>query len=734
MRLSLRTLLAFEDNIFDVEQHRRLEQILPTDPHAEAVIQRIRSVVRNSSLGVPGLVDRQEELDPNYVAEYLDHQMSSHVQEKFEEYCLSADKYLAEIASIHHILSNVLGEPARTSRECRLKCYDTFTTNVPIPETKYAAAVPAPSRHFRPDVIPPAPQPVKPETFWNRWFPAKPAPQAPVEQKNSPLWTFMIIGLCIATLLFGWQQLEKQRFAQQMRTMDEAETFVTDNIVHENVANDDRFTFDVAEAQSEAAEPNLFLMTPALLSPLEPVEQAIYVTETSEIPPTLPVNDPFTAVAEVPPPAIPFPTVSPPVVQDIAFAEPPVPETPTTPPSVEVVKNGSPNEPPLEFSKISEEPLIAFQPTISSAKIPADVPVRQGPRPPLSIVERQSGEVPAPVPSYMPPAPMPMSVTPVQHSSPTPVPQPIVQTSGTAPRTLGRVMPMSQPSMVFTSPPPNTPWLLPPLPFDLHAEQYLLTAAPFRGTFELAGSFRIEMIGDTKLCVLPLDSSGTPGIFVDYGRVIIHPLQPNRPLRIEMEKSRGIVNVAGTESILFIDSFAEIFDAPNSTKPQEEQKAKTSPILGFVPKSGERIVWQAANQRQPLPVDSQGSVLLQSDQYRFGEIRHLPNWLGAIPMSPEDRMLAETCRRCFVDAGGDGEKALTWLIRDESRAVRTLGFRLWGDLGEFSVPLTVLSEKREEDESVRLVLVRYFEEVMRRDAETIQRFADAIEIIKEAKK
>jgi hypothetical protein len=35
-------------------------------------------------LGVPGLVDRQEELDPNYVAEYLDHQMPNNVQDQFE--------------------------------------------------------------------------------------------------------------------------------------------------------------------------------------------------------------------------------------------------------------------------------------------------------------------------------------------------------------------------------------------------------------------------------------------------------------------------------------------------------------------------------------------------------------------------------------------------------------------------------------------------------------------------
>jgi hypothetical protein len=102
-------------------------------------------------------------------------------------------------------------------------------------------------------------------------------------------------------------------------------------------------------------------------------------------------------------------------------------------------------------------------------------------------------------------------------------------------------------------------------------------------------------------------------------------------------------------------------------------------------------------------------------------------------------MLAEACRRSFVDARGlapekVAEQALTWLIEDESRAVRTLGLRLWGDLGRFDVPLAVMAERRKDDESVRQVLGHYFREVMLRDAETIQRFADAIDEIKEARR
>ena len=719
MQLSLRTLLAFEDNVFDVEQHRRLEQLL--DPHAEATLGRMRSIVRNPGLGVPGLVDRQEELDPNYVAEYLDHQMPADVQSRFESYCLSADKYLAEIASIHHILSNVLGEPARTSRECRIQCYNVASTG-------HQAGVQTPGadmnnffssdserpKHFRP-FEPQQSTPVTPSSpvasLWNRLFPQKPAPttqSAPLEKKSS-LWTFTCIGLFVCALLLGWQQIEKQRDMQNLRNVTEPFVFVQNDIAPIDPTN-------VVEPPllDVSAEP------PAPLMPLEPIAQTSFTSELFPAPFAAPELPPLELTALEPLENTDENEATPPALNDApeTAAEPTVPE-----------KDESAS------SAVANDSIIAFQPITAKhqadqllAKGPTDHPVRPNARPAMPATAWQSQDAPVASITPAPGPPLPTSRIPYT--------QPITQTSGTGsvPRILGRVLPMNQPSVVFTAITSSQPWQLPPLPFDLNGEQYLLTSTPFRGTFELATGFRIEMIGDTKLCVLPLDASGTPGIFVDYGRIIIQPLQANQPLRIETEKSRGFVSSSGTNSVLFIDTFAEIADPSNSTKPAEEQKPKSSPILGFVPKNGERIIWKSISQPQPFVVESQGSVLLQVNQYRFGAIRTLPNWLGAMPMSPEDRMLAETCRQCFVDARGNGEQALTWLIQNESRSVRTLGLRLWGDLGRFDVPLTVMAEKRKEDDSVRQVLVHYFNEVMRRDEETIQRFADAIEIIKEAKR
>ncbi|MCL2744850.1 MAG: hypothetical protein FWE67_13460, partial [Planctomycetaceae bacterium] len=135
MRPSLRTLLAFEDNIFGIEQRRQLERTIPINEAAVDALGRIRNAMRHPYLGVPGKINGQEEIDANVVAEYLDQQMPQEYIELFEEFCFSDDKYLAEVASVHQIVSNVLGEPARISRDCRYRCYQLLPT-VP-PENEY---------------------------------------------------------------------------------------------------------------------------------------------------------------------------------------------------------------------------------------------------------------------------------------------------------------------------------------------------------------------------------------------------------------------------------------------------------------------------------------------------------------------------------------------------------------------------------------------------------------------
>ena len=132
MRLTLRTLLAYMDDVLDPSDHEELGKKIEASEFATELIHRTRDVVRRLRLGTPDLESSDDDLhsgrvhwDPNLVAEYLDNTVDPEEVAEFERTCLDAgpqaDQQLAEVASCHHILAMVLGEPAEVDETLRLR-------------------------------------------------------------------------------------------------------------------------------------------------------------------------------------------------------------------------------------------------------------------------------------------------------------------------------------------------------------------------------------------------------------------------------------------------------------------------------------------------------------------------------------------------------------------------------------------------------------------------------------
>ena len=359
MRLTLRTLLAYLDDILEPAQTKEIGAKISESAFAMSLATRIREVMRQRRLTAPELVD-ENGLDANVTAEYLDNTLPPDDVAEVEKKCLESDVHLAEVSASHQILTLVLGEPVEIAPETRERMYALANTaptdgaaakqtEKPAPKVA-AAAVAAVAVAAEPHTA----ASVKP-IAGVRVAPKRQSPQIPAYLRQRPLWRRALPVVVVAGIVtaFIWLVLNDKGLPFSASSDSNTKSNVATNDVgnqqepsNEEVANNDKQAAtepgDDANVAANDGNKKVGFEAAPQEPPLDP-GSPILATDT---PPAIPAPvNPAPSVAVVAPQAAPAnagPSIGRPPVPGNANAAPPA-----------VASTGQPNVAPRlrEFSR-----------------------------------------------------------------------------------------------------------------------------------------------------------------------------------------------------------------------------------------------------------------------------------------------------------------------------------------------------------------------------------------------
>ena len=190
MRLTLRTLLAYLDDVLEPAMLKEIGTRVSESAPASATVARIKEVVRRRRIAAPELTGSGSAPDPNLVAEYLDNTLAPDAIPALEKLCLESDMHLAEVASSHQILTAVLGEPVEVPVSTRERMY-ALVSQAPHVEARPPAEAHAPGANGVTSPAVAAALPVR-------------SPLTPPEYLRPTVGRNLLLGLLVGGLGLGW--------------------------------------------------------------------------------------------------------------------------------------------------------------------------------------------------------------------------------------------------------------------------------------------------------------------------------------------------------------------------------------------------------------------------------------------------------------------------------------------------------------------------------------------------
>ncbi|MEN6406271.1 MAG: hypothetical protein ABFC77_07360 [Thermoguttaceae bacterium] len=162
--------------------------------------------------------------------------------------------------------------------------------------------------------------------------------------------------------------------------------------------------------------------------------------------------------------------------------------------------------------------------------------------------------------------------------------------------------------------------------------QQLEVLPTYRVKLALTSGVTLEILGGTRLELLPARAKDPPGIRVVYGRVVMMPLaRSDTQLRVEFGKRVGVLTFSDTQAVAAIDVRRRV---PPGLDPTED----TLPMTADLYASSGNLVWHESEpEEKSLVLKAPRWVGFDANQTSEPMTKESPKWITTDPISLLDR-------------------------------------------------------------------------------------------------
>lgn len=675
MRLTLRTLLAYLDNVLDPADAEVLGRKIRDSEFATGLVQRIHGVLRKLRMDAPRLDGKGLGNDPNTVAEYLDSTLPQDRVSDFERVCLESDKHLCEVAACHQILALVLGRPAEVPPELREKIYALGDPERIVPASTAAPAAESP---LPPPVAKVNGQPAERQ--------AEETPEIPeyLRRRSGPSVRLLAASALVAMLLgIGllrlWGPFTAEHPLARLWSRGKA------------VEEAGRAEASAARGPQEAVKAAAPGSGAAKATPSTSVEKTAGVKSS----PALPAAESVAAGGGTGQPA----TAARPA-QDAS-------------PGAAAAGQKAPTA-----AEATVPPAATDSAAATAAATPAGAAEGAAGRPASGAEVQPSAGVPPSVTSTPPAARVPaaaeapqVAAAPAVERGPTAAAPPTAAATAPAtaeatarePREVGRYTSDGQLLAVFE--PAEELWYLKQTSDVLRAGERLVVLPTFRPQLALPSAVQLLFAGEGALQVLQPGEDQVPRVAIEYGRIrAVTAGKPGAQVELDLAGITGRLTLADADSAVAIRVARW---APPGTDPRV---AEGMPVVELYNQSG-RAVWQpSGGSAVEIPPRHVRLYVGVDPPQTLGPFQP-PEWIDARSVPPIDRQAAAVLERA-LDVARPLNLSLQEMTKDRRVEVRALAARCLAALDDFDAAIRELNDSRQysfwsgDVEALRLALAR----------------------------